>query len=32
VFSVLWRLVLQHVKGMTEEVAQKTMEDMLRFE
>jgi hypothetical protein len=32
VFNVLWRLVLQHVRGMTMEVAERTMEEMLRLE
>lgn len=32
VFNVLWDRVLRHVRGMTEQVAHKTMEDLLRFE
>lgn len=32
VFNVLWRLVLQHVRGMTMELAERTMEEMLRLE
>jgi hypothetical protein len=32
VFNVCWRLVLQHVRGMTQEVAENTINQMMAFD